>query len=79
MEPCGSGGDGYLAFFGRLNYYKEIHMALCVARTTGLPIKIAGPIDDPAFFDHYIRHQLRDSMVDYVGQITDPQAKLRFF
>jgi glycosyltransferase involved in cell wall biosynthesis len=78
MEPCGSGGGGYLAYFGRLNHNKGIHVAICVARMVGLPIKIAGPNHDPESFDRYIRHRLRDGVVDYVGQISDPQAKLKF-
>ena len=46
----GHGGGGYAAWFGRLVPEKAPHLAIEAARLAGLPIVLAGPAHDLAYF-----------------------------
>ncbi len=66
----------YLSFLGRLAPVKGAHLAIRVARRTGLPLKIAGEIQ-PAFRDYFEREiepHLDGKSVEYVGE-ADLEAK----
>lgn len=59
----------YLSFIGRIAPIKGTHIAIDVARRTGIPLKIAGEVQ-PAFreyFDRKIRPQIDGKLVEYVG------------
>ncbi len=69
-EPKLSAGE-YLAFLGRIDPVKGVHLAIEAALRTGLPIKVAGRIEVPSereYFDAKIRPLLGDS-VEFVGEI----------
>ncbi|NKX54125.1 glycosyltransferase family 4 protein [Arthrobacter mobilis] len=73
--PVGDGG-GYACFLGRVNPDKGIAQAISIARTAGMPLKIAAKMREPAEIDYYdsvIRPQL-GSDVEFLGEIT-PQEK----
>ncbi|MER6691364.1 glycosyltransferase family 4 protein [Streptomyces minutiscleroticus] len=64
----GPGGDG-LVWFGRLVPEKGPHLAVEAARKAGVPLRLAGPLPDRAYFDHRIAPLLGDG-VEYVGHLT---------
>ncbi|MGB9886152.1 MAG: glycosyltransferase family 4 protein [Moorellales bacterium] len=63
-------GD-YLLFLGRISPKKGTHLAVEVARRTGLPLVIAGyvPPDEEEYFQHQIRPQLDDRQITYIGPV----------
>lgn len=48
--PVGEGNGGYLAFAGRMSAEKGADIACRVARRLGLPLRLAGPRYDDAYF-----------------------------
>jgi glycosyltransferase involved in cell wall biosynthesis len=60
-----SGGDD-LIFLGRIHPDKGVHLAIEVARLSGLPLLIAGIIQDEAYFREQVKPQL-DEQIRYVG------------
>lgn len=71
-------GD-YLAFLGRIALDKRPDRAIEIARTVGMPLKIAAKVDpaDRLYFEHAIKPLLDDPLVEFVGEI-DEQAKDEF-
>jgi glycosyltransferase involved in cell wall biosynthesis len=65
----------YLVFLGRLSPEKGPHHAIAVAKQTGLPLKIAGKIDDRdrAFFEREIAPQIDGKQVEYIGEVDREQ------
>ena len=72
FSPRANGG--YLAFLGRICPEKRPDHAIEIARRTGIPLKIAAKVDrvDQAYFDQVIRPLLRDPLVEFVGEIGEP-------
>ncbi len=65
----------YLLFLGRLSPDKGAHRAIEVATSVGVPLKIAGKMQDvveQAYFDSRIRPHLGPD-VEYVGEVTHAQ------
>ncbi len=58
----------YLVWYGRIVPEKGLHMAIAAARHVGLPLRIAGPISDPAYFAAEIAPHLGDA-VRHVGHL----------
>jgi glycosyltransferase involved in cell wall biosynthesis len=66
----------YLSFIGRIAPVKGTHLAIEVARRTGIPLKIAGEVQ-PAnrdYFEKMIKPRIDGKLVEYVGP-ADLQAK----
>jgi glycosyltransferase involved in cell wall biosynthesis len=66
----------YLSFIGRIAPLKGTHLAIDVAKRTGIPLKIAGDIQ-PAnreYFEKKIRPEIDGQLVEYIG-LADLQAK----
>jgi glycosyltransferase involved in cell wall biosynthesis len=66
----------YLSFLGRLAPIKGPHLAIAVAKETGIPLKIAGEIQ-PIFRDYFeteIKPHLDGRFIEYVGE-ADLEAK----
>ncbi|MGC2446056.1 MAG: glycosyltransferase family 4 protein, partial [Candidatus Sulfotelmatobacter sp.] len=74
LEPCGDRGE-YLAFLGRISPEKGVDQAIEIAKQAGVPLKIAAKIDraDQMYFDTCIRHLMDDSLIDFVGEISDQE------
>lgn len=66
--PVGAGAGGYVAFAGRLSSEKGVDVACRVARTLGLPLRIAGPRYDGAYFDREVAPLLGGG-IRYVGPL----------
>jgi glycosyltransferase involved in cell wall biosynthesis len=66
----------YLSFIGRLALIKGAHLAIEVARQTGIPLKIAGDVQ-PINRDYYekkIQPQIDGELIQYIGT-ADFKAK----
>lgn len=63
-------GDS-LVFLGRIHPDKGVHLAIEVARLSGLPLLIAGIIQDPAYFHEQVEPHL-GRMICYLGPVDVP-------
>jgi glycosyltransferase involved in cell wall biosynthesis len=67
------GPGGYLLFFGRIHPDKGAAQAIEVARRAGLPLHIAGIVQDQAYFDAAVAPHLDDRNVRYLGPVGPDQ------
>lgn len=63
----GPGGEA-MVWTGRFVPEKAPHLAVEVARRTGRPLRLMGPISDPSYFDEFIRPAL-GSGIEYLGHL----------
>jgi glycosyltransferase involved in cell wall biosynthesis len=70
---------GYLAFLGRISREKRPDRAIRIARTLGIPLKIAAKVDkvDEAYFREEISPLLAGPAVEFIGEI-DERSKTEF-
>src|SRR5437764_9594734 len=70
---------GYVAFLGRISPEKRPDRAIRIARTLGIPLKIAAKVDkaDEAYFREQIAPLLGDPGVEFIGEI-DERGKAEF-
>jgi glycosyltransferase involved in cell wall biosynthesis len=59
---------GYLLFLGRIHPHKGTHLAIEVARRAGLPLVIAGIVQDEEYFREQVQPQLGGD-ISYVGSV----------
>ncbi len=64
----GSGGEN-LIWFGRITPEKGTHLAVAAARAAGVPLVLAGPVSDPAYFAESVEPVLSEQ-VRYAGHLT---------
>lgn len=59
----------YLSFIGRIAPIKGTHIAIDVAKRTGIPLKIAGDIQpvNREYFERKIKPELDGKLVEYIG------------
>ena len=62
-----------LVFLGRIHMDKGTHLAIEVAKRCGRDLLISGIIQDPLYFDTFIRPHLNDSSVQYIGAADSAQ------
>ncbi|MGD1092650.1 MAG: glycosyltransferase family 4 protein [Bryobacteraceae bacterium] len=65
-----SPGDD-LVFLGRIHPDKGVHLAIAVARVSGLPLVIAGIIQDQKYFREQVEPHL-DGTIRYIGPVDVP-------
>jgi glycosyltransferase involved in cell wall biosynthesis len=63
-ELCGDN----LLFLGRIHPDKGVHLAIEVAQVSGMPLVIAGIIQDQKYFDEQVKPHL-DRQIRYVGPV----------
>ncbi|MEX2132607.1 MAG: glycosyltransferase family 4 protein [Acidimicrobiia bacterium] len=61
--------DDYLLFFGRIHPDKGTAEAIEVARATGIPLVIAGIIQDQGYFDREVAPHVDDRAIRYIGSV----------
>jgi glycosyltransferase involved in cell wall biosynthesis len=66
----------YLSFIGRIAPVKGTHLAIEVAKRSGIPLKIAGEVQpaNKEYFESKIKPQIDGRLVEYVGP-ADLEAK----
>lgn len=69
LQEC-SGDD--LVFLGRIHPDKGIHLAIEVAQQSGLPLLIAGIIQDERYFREQVQPHLDNLKIRYVGPVDVP-------
>ncbi|MEV6767396.1 glycosyltransferase family 4 protein [Nocardia sp. NPDC051030] len=67
------GHGEYLLFLGRIHPEKGTHLAIEVARLAGLPLIIAGVIQDQEYFRAEVEPHLGGAAVSYVGPVGPAQ------
>jgi glycosyltransferase involved in cell wall biosynthesis len=65
----GRGDSGYLLFFGRIHPDKGTVEAIEVAERAGLPLILAGIVQDETYFDRLVAPRLDGERVRYVGAV----------
>lgn len=65
----------YLAFLGRIAPEKRPDHAIEIAKRVGMPLRIAAKVDpaDREYFRSEIEPLLDHPLVEYIGEITDPE------
>jgi glycosyltransferase involved in cell wall biosynthesis len=77
LYPLQKSGGDHLIFLGRIHPDKGVHLAIEVARLSGLPLLIAGIIQDEAYFRERVKPHL-DEQIRYIGPV-DVQGKNDLF
>jgi glycosyltransferase involved in cell wall biosynthesis len=67
-----------LIFLGRIHPDKGVHLAIAVARLSGLPLVIAGIIQDKEYFRDQVEPYLDEHQIRYIGPV-DVQGKNDLF
>lgn len=71
--------DDYLLWLGRMTEYKGAHRAIEVAKRSGRPLVIAGPVQpgQEPYFAEAIEPHVAHGNLDYVGEVSgDPKQRL---
>jgi glycosyltransferase involved in cell wall biosynthesis len=68
LYPLQKAAGDSLVFLGRIHPDKGVHLAIEVARLSGLPLLIAGIIQDPAYFHEHVEPHLGQK-IRYVGPV----------
>jgi glycosyltransferase involved in cell wall biosynthesis len=71
LYPFQACGGDHLIFLGRIHPDKGVHLAIEVARRSGLPLLIAGIIQDQAYFREQVQPHL-DHKIRYIGPVDVP-------
>ena len=79
LSPTYHPRGGYVAFLGRISPEKGIEQAVTIARTFGVPLKIAAKVDkvDEAYFRETVVPLLDQPGIEFIGEI-DERAKSEF-
>jgi len=65
----GNGGGGYLLFLGRIHPDKGAHTAIEVARRAGMPLVMAGIVQDEHYFRELVAPHIDGERVRFVGPV----------
>jgi glycosyltransferase involved in cell wall biosynthesis len=65
----GAGEGGYLLFFGRIHPDKGTAEAMDVAEKAGMPLLIAGIIQDRDYFEQFVEPRLDGIRLSYLGPV----------
>jgi len=68
LYPLRQRGGDHLIFLGRIHPDKGVHLAIEVARLSGLPLLIAGIIQDRTYFREQVQPHL-DQAIRYIGPV----------
>lgn len=77
LYPMQERAGDHLVFLGRIHPDKGVHLAIEVARRSGLPLLIAGIIQDETYFREQVQPHL-DPAIRYIGPV-DVQGKNELF
>jgi len=77
LYPLQERGGDQLIFLSRIHPDKGVHLAIEVARLSGLPLLIAGIVQDRTYFREQVEPRL-NQMIRYIGPV-DVQGKNKLF
>ena len=74
-RPVAGPRGGYVAFLGRISPEKRPDRAIAIARSLGIPLKIAAKVDraDDVYFRTQIEPLLDGPGVEFIGEINEHQ------
>ena len=72
LYPLQQAGGEDLIFLGRIHPDKGVHLAIEVARMSGIRLIIAGIIQDEAYFQERVKPHLDDQKIVYIGPVDVP-------
>jgi glycosyltransferase involved in cell wall biosynthesis len=74
-RPIAEPRGGYVAFLGRISPEKRPDRAIAIARSLGIPLKIAAKVDrvDDVYFRTHIEPLLNEPGVEFIGEINEHQ------
>src|SRR5580765_7634196 len=78
LYPLQDSGGEDLIFLGRIHPDKGVHLAIEVARLSGMRLIIAGIVQDKAYFREQVQPHLDDQNILYIGPV-DVEAKNELF
>ncbi|MFO7952974.1 MAG: glycosyltransferase family 4 protein [Bacillota bacterium] len=61
--------EDYLLFFGRIHHDKGAYESIRLAKQLGMPLVIAGIIQDQQYYDRYVAPYLDGEQVRYIGPV----------
>jgi glycosyltransferase involved in cell wall biosynthesis len=70
--PCKPHPGDYLLYLGRMNHEKGAHRAVAVAMELGLPLKLAGKMQEPRereYFAEFVEPHLGNG-IEYLGEVN---------
>jgi glycosyltransferase involved in cell wall biosynthesis len=70
--PCHPHKGDYLLYLGRMNHEKGAHRAVAVAMELGLPLKLAGKVQEPKekeYFAEFVEPHLGGG-IEYLGEVN---------
>jgi glycosyltransferase involved in cell wall biosynthesis len=75
LRPIAGRQGSYVAFLGRISPEKRPDRAIAIARSLGIPLKIAAKVDqaDSVYFRTQIEPLLDDPGVEFIGEINEYQ------
>jgi len=62
-----------LVHYGRIHNDKGTHLAIEVAKKSGVDLIIAGIIQDQGYFDNLVKPHINDSSIQYIGPVNPVQ------
>src|ERR1700691_5020563 len=77
LYPLQERGGDELVFLGRIHPDKGVHLAIEAARLSGLPLLIAGIIQDRTYFRDQVEPHL-DRQIQYIGPVDVPGKNALF-
>jgi glycosyltransferase involved in cell wall biosynthesis len=77
LYPLREPGGDHLIFLGRIHPDKGVHLAIEVARLSGLPLIVAGIIQDRAYFRERVEPHLGPA-IRYIGPVDVPGKNALF-
>jgi glycosyltransferase involved in cell wall biosynthesis len=77
LLPYAAGGDGYLAFLGRISPEKRPDRAIEIARASRMPLRMAAKVDaaDRVYYQREIEPLIASSGAEFVGEIGDADKR----
>ena len=73
--PLETAPGDYLLFFGRIHPHKGTAEAIDVAERAGLPLTIAGIVQDQEYFDRAVEPHIDGDRVRYIGSVGPDRAR----
>jgi glycosyltransferase involved in cell wall biosynthesis len=77
LYPLRKSGGNELIFLGRIHPDKGVHLAIQVAKMSGMPLLIAGIIQDETYFREQVKPSL-DGNIHYIGPVDVAGKNLLF-